>query len=336
MQDVLWNKKFSHIYVEKDIRTHPRTRQILSHFPCSTILEIQDYKEVFNRRHQSYSAQYHSQALILARKKQGFLYKGSPVCQDFNQEYFYYCSNVMNCVYDCEYCFLKGMYPSGNIVVFVNMEDFLEETEKVLAQHPLYLCASYDTDLLSLEPWLGYGKLWGVFAENHPDFKVEIRTKGTDLRNIRVLPKTKNCIVAYTVSAEEVQKKYEHGTCTLHQRLEQIHILLEEGYTVRLCFDPIVPIPHWKREYSELLETVSRHVDFHKIQDISVGTFRLSKDYMHRMRQQYPHSALLQYPYVCDHGFYHLPDEVKVESFFIEELMHRGVEKEKVFVWKEE
>lgn len=32
---------------------------------------------------------------------------------------------MMNCIFDCEYCYLKGMYPSGNLVVFVNLEDIL-------------------------------------------------------------------------------------------------------------------------------------------------------------------------------------------------------------------
>ena len=36
----------------------------------------------------------------------------------------------MNCVFDCEYCYLKGMYPSANLVVFVNLEDIFAEVEK--------------------------------------------------------------------------------------------------------------------------------------------------------------------------------------------------------------
>mgnify|MGYP006970641936 FL=1 len=30
---------------------------------------------------------------------------------------------MMNCIYDCSYCYLKGMYPSGHMVLFVNIED---------------------------------------------------------------------------------------------------------------------------------------------------------------------------------------------------------------------
>ena len=54
----------------------------------------------------------------------------------------------MNCIFDCEYCYLKGMYPSANIVVFVNLEDIFAEVAQKLENHSLYLCVSHDTDLL--------------------------------------------------------------------------------------------------------------------------------------------------------------------------------------------
>lgn len=73
---------------------------------------------------------------------------------------------MMNCIYDCEYCFLKGMYPSGNLVIFVNIEDFLNEIESRLKEHSIYLCVSYDTDMLALEPITQYAKILSEFTEN--------------------------------------------------------------------------------------------------------------------------------------------------------------------------
>lgn len=58
------------------------------------------------------------------------------------------------------------MYPSANIVVFVNLEDIFAEVERVLENHPLYLCVSYDTDLLALEPLIGFVQEWCAFAAN--------------------------------------------------------------------------------------------------------------------------------------------------------------------------
>ncbi len=48
------------------------------------------------------------------------------------------------------------MYPSANIVVFVNLEDIFAEVAQKLENHSLYLCVSYDTYLLAMEPITGY------------------------------------------------------------------------------------------------------------------------------------------------------------------------------------
>ena len=47
-----YNHAFSHIYVERGVREHPRTKQILSRFPEAQVIEIAHYKDVFNRRRQ--------------------------------------------------------------------------------------------------------------------------------------------------------------------------------------------------------------------------------------------------------------------------------------------
>lgn len=120
-----YNKMFSHVYVEKGVAEHPRTKQILEKLNNTTVIEIDHYKDVFCRKKQSISAQSNAKALILAENISGCIYEGAPVCQSFGNENFYYCSCMMNCIFDCEYCYLKGMYPSGNLVVFVNLEDIL-------------------------------------------------------------------------------------------------------------------------------------------------------------------------------------------------------------------
>ena len=33
---------------------------------------------------------------------------------------------MYNCLFDCRYCFLQGMYNSSNFVIFVNYEDFFK------------------------------------------------------------------------------------------------------------------------------------------------------------------------------------------------------------------
>ena len=38
---------------------------------------------------------------------------------------------MYNCLFDCKYCFLQGMYSSANYVIFVNYEDYYDEIKKI-------------------------------------------------------------------------------------------------------------------------------------------------------------------------------------------------------------
>lgn len=327
---------FSHIYIEKSVRNHPRTREILEKFPSACVIEISHYKDVFCRRKQDYRLQHRSQNLILAAKHGALLYEGAPVCQSFGNPYFYYTSCMMNCVFDCEYCYLKGMYPSANIVIFVNLEDIFAEVEQRLSRHPLYLCVSYDTDLLALEHILGYVKEWCLFTEKHQDLMIEVRTKCANQQFFRDLRQVPGVIYAFTLSPQAVIEAYEHHTPCLTERLSCAAEMVRAGHPVRLCFDPMIYLPEWKCHYGEMFEQVCDFIDLGEIVDVSVGSFRISQDYLKKMRKQEPDSAVVWFPFQKENGFYHYPEPLMehMESFLAEKLEKR-IPKEKIFRWRE-
>lgn len=41
----------------------------------------------------------------------------------------------------------------------------------------MYVCISYDADLLAMEAVTGYVRLWSAYAAKHENLKLEIRTK---------------------------------------------------------------------------------------------------------------------------------------------------------------
>ena len=114
-----WLPNFAHIYVEHAARDYPQTRALLDRFPHAQVVPVDDYKDVFARPRQHFQTQKNSVKLILAVKKDRFLYPGSGISQRFDLDNFYYNTLLLNCVYNCDYCYLQGMYPSANIVVFV-------------------------------------------------------------------------------------------------------------------------------------------------------------------------------------------------------------------------
>lgn len=329
--------KFAHIYVEEGLSGDAEAERILSLFPDARVIPISHYKDVFNRRRQNIPLQHDTQNLILARRTGRAVFPGAPVCQSFGQEHFYYCSSVMNCVYSCSYCYLKGMYPSGNLVVFLNLDEIFAQVEELLQKIPVYLCVSYDTDLLPLEPILGAVQKWCAFTASHKDLTIEIRTKcgRTDLYSH--LPKSDRVIFAFTLSPEEVAEKYEAGASALKERLLAANAAMAAGFPVRLCFDPMLHVPDWEGAYARLLETVRETIDLARVRDFSIGTFRISEQYLKNMQKSEPQSAVVQYPFIRKNGYCQYPEELagRMEQFMKEKLLELcpGA---RIFFWEEE
>ena len=334
---VFFEPTFSHVYIEEKALQHRVTQQILQKLPQAKRIVIGHYKDVFCRSRQMVRLQKKSPKLILAMRESACVYEGAKPCQSFGHTHFYYTSSVMNCLYDCEYCYLQGLYPSANLVVFVNLEETFHQVEQLLDKHPLYLCVSYDTDLLGLEPMLGYVRRWIAFAEAYGNLTIEIRTKSANYEKIADLLPQKNVILAWTLSPQNIAEQYEHGTATLAARLQNAAAAAKDGWKVRLCFDPVLWQKDWREQYRELITETFQTISPNNVLDCSIGQFRAAKDALKRMRKNRPDSALLHYPYQLQNGIYQYGQACAEEMM---EQMKRWVEAylppEKIFLWQGE
>ena len=123
------------IYVEDAVASHPRAQSILARFPKAAVIPVIRYGEVFNRNHQSFRLQKRKPSLILA-EKQGNRVLPAPGGYGIGSAQNFYFSHVLNCLYDCRYCFLQGMYRSAHYVWFVNYEDFQDAITSTASAHP--------------------------------------------------------------------------------------------------------------------------------------------------------------------------------------------------------
>lgn len=328
--------KFTHIYVEEKVKNHPVTRKILENFPKAEMIHIGHYKDIFNRKHQNFMAQKAHQALILARKEGKLVYEGAPMCQNFGHDWFYYTSCMMNCIFDCEYCYLQGMYPSGHIVLFVNIEDIFEEVRSLLRKHPVYLCISYDTDLLAVEKLTGLAEKWCAFAVSEPELTIEIRTKSAAYTAIEHIAPPSNVILAWTLSPDAVAQKYEHYAASTDSRIAAAKKAAKDGWRIRLCLEPVFYMPDWQRMYAALIEKIFTQIDKIAVMDVSLGEFRVSSEYLKPMRKQRPDSAVLFYPYTVKDGVCRYDAALSAKMImFIKTLLLKYIEKEKIYVWSE-
>ncbi|WP_338953344.1 spore photoproduct lyase family protein [Fusobacterium nucleatum] len=330
----LFNNRFSHIYVEKKILNNKNTLEILSKFKDVKIIEIENYKEVFSSNNQDFHLQKLGQKLILASNKANMIYEGAVVCESFENDNFYYTSSIINCVYDCEYCYLQGVYSSGNIVIFVDIEKVFEEVEELYNKlKTLYLCISYDTDLLAIENICGFSEKWYYFIEDKKDLKIELRTKSGNIDKFLNLKPLDNFIVAFTLSPENLALKNEKYTASFKNRVKAIKELQEKGWKVRICIDPLIYSDNFEENYGQMIEYLFNEIDKEKVIDVSIGVFRISKEYLKKMRNQNQNSEILYYPFECIDGVYTYSDKTKSYMInFIKEQFLKYIDEKKIYI----
>lgn len=313
---------FSHIYIEKRAKNYPLTKEILSKLTNAQIVEIEHYKDIFNRYNQNYRKQKESMKLILAIKEDNFLYEGSSLIQNQGYKNFFYTPIMLNCLYDCHYCFLQGMYTSANIVLFVNMDDFFSSVEQKLSElnDEMFLSISYDTDLLATEKLFGITKKWIEFSQKFNNLKLEVRTKSANYSSIAKVSSSKNIFLNWTLSPEVVVEKYEDKTPSLKARVNDLKKAIEDGWSVAIVIDPIVVVDDFEEVYREFINYIFSEIEPEKIDSVIIGVFRMSNSYLKKIKKSGLASDIIYYPYLLKDNIATYENEEYLTNFIKDEL----------------
>jgi spore photoproduct lyase len=278
---------FSIIYIEKEIAEHPKVIGLCRRFSSLPLAIIDRYTEVFNRQRQNFRLQKRLPALILAKKHQNFVLK-TPPNYGIGSQNNYYFSHLVNCPFDCRYCFLQGMFTSAHFVYFVNQEDFQARVIQLDSENSTFF-TGYDCDSLALESITGFAGEWLPFiSTSKADF--EFRTKSTIIRPFLEQKPLSNLIIAYTLNPDPIAKAHEHKAPSLEKRLQAMEMLQRRGWQLGLRFDPILPHPQATKIYQTFFKEVFHRIE--KIHSVTLGGFRVPPQLFKRMVALYPKEPL--------------------------------------------
>ena len=252
------------IYVEDTIQNHPKTKFILNKFKKSRIISINKYGEIFNKRNQNFRIQKANPCLILAHKKDNFVLPAPEGFGIGSSKNFYF-SHMYNCIYDCRYCFLQGMYSSANYVIFVNFEDFDISIKKIIENNldsKVTFFSGYDCDSLALENVTGFAKHNLSIFRKYPQIEIEFRTKSIQKEPFLSAKPMRNVILAYSLMPELMSNSLDNKAPSISKRIRVISELASKGWKIGLRFDPLIHGENWKELYQELaFENTYRYID---------------------------------------------------------------------------
>ena len=281
------------IFVETSLLDHPRVKEIVAKYARARVVECSHYGEIFNRAGQHFRTQKQLPALILANKNGRKLYE-TPKDHAIGAPNNYYFSHMLNCPFDCRYCYLQGKFNSANYVLFVNYEDFLDEIHRISAAHhdEVHVFAGYDCDSLAYEPVTGFGQWLIENLEPSSQLLVELRTKSTQIRKLLKSTPNPSCLIAYSLSPQLVISKIEHGTANLNERLTALTELQEAGWPIGLRLDPLIDFEACESVYAEFFQQIADAISISNVHSVTLGTMRFPSSYFKKLTNLYPHEPL--------------------------------------------
>ena len=321
------------IYLEDGVRKHPRSQKILARFPQAKVLPCKHYKEVFNPAGQSFRLQKKKPALILA-KQTGKLIHPIPTSYGVGGKNNFYFSHLLNCLYDCRYCFLQGMYPSAHYLMFVNFEDFEGEIVGATqaSEDPSWFFSGYDCDSLALDTVTGFADHFLPFFKKLDKAWVELRTKSVATQVLRKMEPLERAVVAFSFTPEEISAQLEHGVPSVDARIRAMAQLADDGWKIGLRIDPLIDCTDFNDRYAKLFENIFLALSEHTIHSVSLGAFRMPTGFFKKMEKHYPEEPLFASDLESKGGViaYRQNTEKRLKNLCLD-LLEKWVSPEKIF-----
>lgn len=315
------------IYLESKAKDYPLTHRILSKFPQAQILEIDHYKNIFDK---NIGKQQLAPAIIIAKQEHIPIL---PVPENYGREgKSFFFKTSLNCVFDCEYCYLKANFKTQHSVIFVNydqikqaIKNHIQDLRNSWYEGMINFYASNYSDIQGIDMITEFNQTFIPFFEEFEHVLMETRTKSPVINSILTandgkIPK--NTEFSFSINPESIIKSYEKWTAPLEARIKAVKLLIEKGYKVWLRFLPLLPVENYEKLYRELLQKLKAELDFSKISSIFIASLIYNPWDFKQMQKKNPNSDLRNLVHLQENGLVKVDNDIwnQFLKIFEEEL----------------
>ncbi len=292
------------IYVEYQAKNYLQTKKIINQFPNAEIIFIRNYKNILNK---TIPFNINLKPSFVIAKLTSDIVDKAPKWYWFNNDLSFVFKTSLNCIFDCEYCFLKWAFKNNIPVYFVNYDDIkteikntikskIKRNSKLEYKNRMWFYSSDYSDILWMNSISWFIEEFVPFFEKFNNVMMEIRTKSANIQPILKLwfiPK--NTEISFSLNPQELIEKYEKWTSNLKERLDSINILLEKWYNVGLRFLPLLPVKNYKYIYEKFIEHIKNTIQLEKISSVFVSWLLYTKDDYKRILKRKPDLDVLYF-----------------------------------------
>jgi spore photoproduct lyase len=138
--------------------------------------------------------------------------------------------------------------------------------------------------------------------------------------------------VAFSFTPKKIAGALEHKAPDVNKRLQAIIDLQKAGWQIGLRFDPIIYTKDYESQYTELFDNIFSRVNPDLIHSVSLGGFRLPKEYFRKLEKLYPDDKLFSSPLAEEANTIGYPEEIRNNMLtFCKDIITQHIPAEKFF-----
>lgn len=162
-----------------------------------------------------------------------------------------------SCPARCEYCYLAATLGSAVYIrVYVNINEILDKAQKYIDKSDQNITtfeASSSSDPLAVEHITGHLKEMILFFANQPNAILRTVTKFANVDSLLNLPHNGRTRFRFSLNSDYVIRNFEHGTSSMHERIEAAGKIQQAGYPLGFILAPLIIYDDWQEGYEDML-----------------------------------------------------------------------------------
>ncbi len=283
------------IYIEKDAQDFPHTKKILSALPGVPVEIIENSKHLVEAAQNRPDPTGSSKRSLLLKNDKGRSFKPFPESEPYLSCDYFTLHLEEGCDLECSYCILQAYLTNPFLTLYVNVEEILDNLQKVLDANPnqfFRIGTGQLADSLSLDSLTSFSETLVPFFAEQKNAVLELKTKSDCIEKLLTLKPEGKTIVSWSMNSEKIQKEEEHKCASLDERLEAAGKVIGAGYRVGFHFDPLIDYPECEKDYEATLKKISAKIPAGSIAWISTGCLRFMPELKPVMQSRFPKSSL--------------------------------------------
>ncbi len=226
-------------------------------------------------------------------------------------------SHIINCQYNCTYCYLHTFFGKDEIVVYRNKDKIISEVKEYIenSKDALRIGTGEFSDSLAIPEAVSLARdLIKLFASQNRHL-LELKTKSDCIEELLDLDSKGQTAIAWSLNPQTIVDSEEHGAVSLEKRLSAAIRCINAGYKTAFHFDPIIYFDGWREEYKKVVDAVFSTIAPQDILWISLGGLRFPTAQRKIIETKFKSSLSFDYLEKGRDNKLRYPEDLRVELF---------------------